>query len=105
MPTPGSPTPVGWHDERVGEAGDNVKPLVGGHDGNVNEWGVPPIAAAGVTRHKRGGSDSRFSEVSDESGNTAVGSAYGGSPSTSPRIPRREVGAVSKRSMRSDATS
>lgn len=102
MPTPGSPTPVGWHDERVGEAGDNVTPLVGGHDGN--EWGVPPVVGA-ATRHKRGGSDSRFSEVSDESGNTAVGSAYGGSPSTSPRIPRRDVGAASKQSMRSDATS
>ncbi|CZR68786.1 uncharacterized protein PAC_18685 [Phialocephala subalpina] len=105
MPTPGSPTPVGWHDERVGgeEAGDNVTPLVGHNGQDGNEWGTPPMAA-GATRHKRGGSDSRFSEVSDESGNTAVGSGYGGSPSTSPRIPRREVGAVSKQSMRSDVT-
>lgn len=100
MPTPGSPTPVGWHDERLGESGDNVTPLVGGRD-NGDNWG----REGGGSRHKRGGSDSRFSEVSDESGQTAVGSAYGGSPSTSPRIPRREVGAVSKQSQRSDATS
>lgn len=96
MPTPGTPTPLGWHDERVGEAGDNVTPLVGHRNGDA--WGRE--GAGTGNGHRRVGSDSRFSEMSDESGVTAVGS----SPGASPRIPRREVGAASKQSMRSDVT-
>lgn len=85
MPIPGSPTPLGWDHERVGEAGDNVTPLVGSrnenHDGDV--WGQG---------HRRGESDSRFSEVSNDSGSTAVRSGHGSSPPVTPRIPRKEVG-------------
>ena len=90
MPIPGSPTPLGWNSNRVGEEGDNVTPLVGArsenHDGD--HWGQ---------RHRRGDSDSRFSEVSNDStsnsGSAAVrGAGVHGSPSVSPRIPKKNVG-------------
>ena len=90
MPIPGSPTPLGWNSHRVGEEGDNVTPLVGArsenHDGD--QWGQG---------HRRGDSDSRFSEVSNDSntnsGSTAIrGVGVHGSPPVSPRIPRKSVG-------------
>lgn len=84
MPIPGSPTPLGWNSDRVGEEGDNITPLVGARSENQNgdHWGQG---------HRRGDSDSRFSEVSNDSDNTAVRSGHG-SPPVSPRIPRKNVG-------------
>lgn len=90
MPIPGSPTPLGWNDDHVGEpveTGDYVTPLVGAgsqnRDGDV--WG---------RGHRKGESDSRMSEISNESGSTAVRSGHGGSPPVSPRIPRKNVGSA-----------
>ncbi|RDW56955.1 hypothetical protein BP5796_13022 [Coleophoma crateriformis] len=89
MPIPGSPTPAGWHDERVGESGDNLAPLVGDWSEN-NEGDVWGREAVGVGRgHKRVGSESRFSDISNESGNTASKSVSGSSPPVTPSIPRK----------------
>jgi hypothetical protein len=93
MPIPGPPTPLGWHDDRVGESGDNVTPMIGelndNHAGDV--WG----GVAG-RNHRRVGSDSRVSDISNDSGNSAIGGGRGSSPSVSPRIPRREVGTATR---------
>lgn len=94
MSIPGSPIPPGWHDERVGESGDNLTPLARDWSDNHEQdvWGRE---AGGVGRgHKRVGSESRFSEISNESGNTASRIGSGVSPPVTPHIPRKEIGSV-----------